>query len=208
MSEGNGALRAVNEAALMRLFGSTDDNTLTFEIGSLAEANFLLSRHHYLGPIHKARLVVVGLVGTRVVTAQVWNAPTARHLPLDGTWLELSRWCLIPEAGENAGSRGHRASVRLIRDHLPSVTTLVSYSDPGHGHSGALYRACNWVWAPTLHRLKPPPSGNGDWGTGIQHVKDRWLFQVKRDAAVAQLIASCKAEATRRGVFQVGGNCG
>ena len=50
-----------------------------------------------------------------------------------------------------------------MRDKYPRCTTIVSYSDPSVGHTGALYRACNWLWAPTWHRLQPPPTGCGSW---------------------------------------------
>lgn len=156
---------------------------ITWRQGTIAEANRLLAAHHYLGPMKSGRLVVVGEDGQGTpVAAQVWRHPTSRNLPKDGTWLELSRWVLTPAAGESAGSRCHRASVPILRG--AGVTTVVSYSDPSVGHTGSLYRACNWLWAPTWHRLRPPPTGNGNWGKGggPQAVKDRWVFHVaKRD---------------------------
>lgn len=157
---------------------------LVWTTGTVAEANALLRGRHYLGQVGAggAQLVVVGRVRARVVACQVWRHPSARYLPSDGSWLELSRWCLTPDAGPNAGSRMHKAAVRLIREHMPAVTTLVSYSDPSHGHTGALYKACNWVWEPTWHRLHPPPTGAGDWGNGQrQEPKDRWVFRVRKD---------------------------
>lgn len=162
----------------------TDTTGIVWEIGAAHEVDPLLRRHHYLGPIGGggADLIVIGSRDGEVCAAQVWRAPTSRHLPPDGTWLELSRWCLTPAAGGNAGSRQHRYAVRLIRAHLPAVRTLVSYSDPGHGHGGALYRACNWTWAPTWLRLRPPPGGHGAWQAGNpQGVKDRWVYAVGRD---------------------------
>jgi len=157
---------------------------LTFEVGSLADANPLLVERHYLGPVGGAvRLVVVGWLGSEVVAAMVWKLPTSRYLPSDGSWLELSRWCLTPEAGKNAGSRMHGWTARHIRRNCPTVTTLVSYSDPSHGHTGALYKACNWQWRPTWHRLFPPPSGGGSWdGITKQAPKDRWIFGLRADA--------------------------
>lgn len=157
---------------------------VVFGLGSVPEANALLTGRHYLGPIGAggAQLVVVGRLGTRVVGCQVWRHPSARYLPNDGSWLELSRWCLTADCGPNAGSRMHKAAVRLLREHLPAVTTLVSYSDPSVGHTGALYKACNWSWEPTWHRLSPPPTGAGDWGNGQrQEPKDRWVFRVRKD---------------------------
>lgn len=149
--------------------------------GSLDEANDLLHRAHYLGPLYSggSDLILAGRKDGEVVAVQLWKRPTARWLPNDGTWLELARWCLTPAAGPNAGSRCHRASLPHLR--ALGARTLVSYSDPSAGHSGALYRACNWVWAPHWSRLRPPPTGNGSWRPGEQqHVKDRWIFHVAR----------------------------
>ena len=178
-------------AGLFVLAGFIDRDDVLWEVGSAMEANPLLARHHYLGPIAAggSELIVIGSRDGEVVAVQVWRNPTARNLPSDGSWLELSRWCLTPAAGENAGSRQHRWALRLIKDRLPNVTTLVSYSDPSHGHDGALYRACNWQWAPTWHRLRTPPTGNGSWGNGIvQAVKDRWIYPVKDDARRAEAV--------------------
>lgn len=167
---------------------------------SLAEANELLAEAHYLGPMTTGRfeLCVGGWRGGALVACQVWRRPTARHLPNDGTWLELSRWCLTPEAGANAGSRQHGWVARWLRGARPAVTTLVSYSDPSRGHSGALYRACNWRWAPTWHRLRPPPSGHGAWTPGQrQEVKDRWVFDLRPDPARAAILAVSDEAAVR-----------
>ena len=55
--------------------------------------------------------------------------------------------------------------------------------------AGALYRACNWWWAPTWHRLRPPPTGNGTWSEGRQEaVKDRWVFPLAPDAERAAIL--------------------
>lgn len=163
------------------LFAEADES-VTWRAASLIEANALLGGHHYLGPAHRAAHVLGGFAAGRVVAAQIWSSPTSRRLPSDGSWLELARWCLTPEAGQYAGSRLHRFAVAYLRQHAPKATTLVSYSDPSVGHTGALYRACNWRWAPTWHRLRPPPTGQGNWGTGQQAVKDRWIFDLAPDA--------------------------
>lgn len=161
-----------------------------FYEGTLAEANSLLAQFHYLGPARSARLVVCQWSDGGLVGAMVWRHPTARHLPADGTWLELSRWCLTPSGGPNAGSRMHRAAVAMIRVKLPDVTTLVSYSDRAAGHTGSLYRACNWRWKPTWHRLKPPPTGGGSWdGVTRQEPKDRWVFFVRPDSRRDDILA-------------------
>ena len=168
---------------------TVDSHGVDWRPCSLATANSLLAEYHYLGPIRQGRHVFGGFVGGAPVAAQVWKAPTARNLPADGTWLELARWCLTSNAGPDAGSRMHKRAVRSLRDALPMVTTLVSYSDPSHGHGGSLYRACNWLWAPTWHRLRPPPSGLGSWdGVTRQAVQALGCtrFQVGRQWASQQ----------------------
>lgn len=155
---------------------------------SIADVAPLLRQRHYLGARSSGSLVFAGWADGAVVACQVWGTPTSRRLPSDGSWLELARWCLTPEAGRDAGSRMHAYVVRWMREQAPGVTTLVSYSDPSRGHTGALYRACNWTWAPTWLRLRPPPSGQGDWGSGRQAVKDRWIFALRPDARRAGVL--------------------
>jgi hypothetical protein len=133
-----------------------------------------LEDRHYLGP------VVRGFAWSDEFGVLVLAKPTARRLPQDGTWLELVRWCLTGEP--NGGSRQWARVARELRKTAPQVTTCVSYSDPSQGHTGALYKACNWTWAPTWHRLKPPPTGNGMWKDGIvSSVKDRWIYVLRPD---------------------------
>lgn len=170
--------------SLFPLSEHVDAVGVEWQAGTPDDVNDLLDKNHYLGPIKSGgyNLITMGVKDGEVVAAQVWRRPTARRLPNDGSWLELSRWCLTPGAGENAGSRQHKHAVRLIKDQRPNCTTLVSYSDPGHGHTGALYRACNWLWRPTWLRLRPPPGGHGAWTKGKpQSVKDRWVFPVRPD---------------------------
>ena len=139
----------------------------------------ILTDHHYLGPTKSASFAWQDDAGV-----MVFATPRSRHLPND--WLELVRWCII--GGPNAGSKQWAAFVKFSRSTL-ATTTVVSYSDPSQGHTGALYRACGWLWAPTWHRLRPPPTGNGSWTTGKQEApKDRWIFPLKQDARRALIL--------------------
>lgn len=134
-----------------------------------------LEQRHYLGKTGR------GFAWSDEYGVLVLAKPTSRRLPQDGTWLELVRWCLV--GTKNGGSRQWAQVVRYLKREMPNVTTVVSYSDPSAGHTGALYKACNWTWAPTWHRLRPPPSGNGSWKDGAtQSVKDRWVFVLRADA--------------------------
>ncbi len=140
-------------------------------VGTVAH---FLDERHYLGATGR------GIAWSDEYGVLVLAKPTARRLPQDGTWLELVRWCLTGE--RNGGSRQWSRVVRWLRTERSEVTTVVSYSDPSVGHTGALYKACNWTWAPTWHRLRPPPTGNGSWKDGAaQSVKDRWVYVLRPD---------------------------
>lgn len=151
-----------------------------------------LAERHYLGATGR------GVAWSDEYGVLVLAKPTSRRLPQDGTWLELVRWCLV--GTPNGGSRQWATVSRSVRSTMPNVTTIVSYSDPSAGHTGALYRACNWQWAPTWHRLRTPPSGNGSWKDGApQAAKDRWVYPVKRDPRRLALLSVKDESLVRRG---------
>ena len=154
---------------------------------------WFLNSSHYLGATNrgKAWQDSHGVI--------VFAKPTSRRLPQDGTWVELVRWCLLGH--KNGGSMQWAVVRRELPSQFPGVTTVISYSDPSAGHTGALYRACNWKWVPTWQRLRPPPSGNGSWKDGqVQAVKDRWVFEVGRDDRREQLLCVRDESLVRRGI--------
>jgi hypothetical protein len=142
-----------------------------------------LAAHHYLGPAYR------GNAWQDKIGVLVFSAPTSRRLPTD--WLDLTRWCILLRE-KNAGSRQWGQVAKALFERFPEATTVVSYSDPSVGHNGALYRACNWWWAPTWHRLRPPPSGQGAWKKeGKQEaVKDRWIFPLRKDARRIEILTA------------------
>lgn len=160
----------------------------------VAEVADFLNANHYLGAARR------GFAWSDEFGVVVFAKPTSRHLPSDGTWLELTRWCLV--GVKNGGSRQWALVRRWISEEMPEVTTIVSYSDPSVGHTGSLYKACNWLWAPTWHRLRPPPSGNGRWkkGAAMESVKDRWYFPMAPDARRPLILSVKDPSLVRRGL--------
>lgn len=157
--------------------------------------NATLRANHYLGPTSR------GFAWVDEHGVAVFARPTSRMLPGDGTWLELTRWCLNGQ--RNAGSKQWAKAWRAIAADRPSVTTFVSYSDPSVGHTGALYKACNWIWAPTWHRLRPPPTGNGSWSDAkTESVKDRWVFPIRPDDRRIEILSVKDQSLTSAGCAQ------
>ena len=154
-------------------------------VGALLDAN------HYLGS-HGAR-------GRATYTDEhglmVFSGPSSRRLP--SSWVELSRWCLL----DGRGSEQWRDAVAFVRTTFPDATTVVSYSDPSVGHSGALYRACNWIWAPTWHVLREPPTGAGVRGGKLQRAKHRWVYLLAPDDRRQALLELRDAAVARRYPF-------
>lgn len=160
-----------------------------FQWGPPSSVAHILRAKHYLGPTAR------GVAWHDEFGVLVLAPPTSRRLPR--TWFDLTRWC-ITSTEKNAGSQQWARVHRAIAASFPDVTTVVSYSDPSQGHTGALYRACNWLWAPTWHRLRPPPTGNGTWdGKTIESAKDRWVFLVRPDPQRVQLLLAQDASALK-----------
>jgi hypothetical protein len=145
-------------------------------------------RLHYLGNARRVSLEYADEFG--FIT---FSNPTSRRLPQD--WLELNRWILLGK--KNGGSQQWRRAVQWIRRQAPRCTTVISYSDPAVGHSGALYRACNFVTAPTWLRLVPPPTGNGTRSGRPHSVKDRWVYPLLRDERRVAVLSLAPAYAAR-----------
>lgn len=162
--------------------GSSPTPRLHFTSATAVEVAPLLARNHYLGPLNAAKHGFAGWVDDRLVACQLWRHPTARMLPSDGSFLELSRWCLTPEAGENAGSRMMGWARRQLRRH---ARFGVSYSDLTK-HTGSLYRASGWEPWPTHHAERfmtngvGYPSGHGRWSPGgpTETPKMRWRIEL------------------------------
>ena len=161
--------------------GANPTLRLHVSTATVAEVNVLLQAEHYLGPVTGARVCFAAFAEDVMAACQVWRWPTARMLPSDGSWLELSRWCIAEHAETNTGSRMMGYVRRWLRREMPQVRTLVSYSDPVHGHTGTLYRASGWTYAPTHHgerydaNGKGYPSGHGSWnGVDQMSPKHRW----------------------------------
>lgn len=153
-----------------------------------ASAAASLNAAHYLGARGaRARLLYEDAHG--LIT---FSGPTARRLP--PTWLELSRWCLV----DRRGSEQWAACLKWLRARAPECSTVVSYSDPSVGHDGALYRACGWVWAPTWHVLREPPTGCGKRGGRVQRAKHRWVYLLRPDPNRADLLRLRDATLVRR----------
>lgn len=60
------------------------------------------------------------------------------------TW-ELARLWLDDSVPQNGETWFIAKAIKYVRQHHPTVQTLVSYANPAVGHTGMIYKASNWV---------------------------------------------------------------
>jgi hypothetical protein len=75
--------------------------------------------------------------------------------------LELTRLFVFDGYGSNIESWFVGKTFQWLRDNVPSIKALISYSDPKAGHLGTVYQATNWIYQGNKIR----------WS-------DSWLFQL------------------------------
>lgn len=63
--------------------------------------------------------------------------------------LELTRLFIHDGYPKNIESRSIALSFEWIRQNLPEIEVLISYSDPEQGHRGIIYQATNWSYQGT-----------------------------------------------------------
>lgn len=74
--------------------------------------------------------------------------------------LELRRMALVPDTVTNTASFFIARTLKWIRDNT-DVQTIVSYADPYHGHTGAIYRATNFEYRGKTPNTSPRIIWNG-----------------------------------------------
>lgn len=123
-------------------------------IPSHGEAKQLITKWHYSKGVANTSTYRHGLYrkSDGVLTGEAWGValwipPTKNAaLSVSDNWqgvLALSRLCVSPDAPPNAASFLIGGSMKLIdRQRWP---VLLTYADTFHGHTGAIYKATNWI---------------------------------------------------------------
>ena len=73
----------------------------------------------------------------------IWTSPVARKLAEQGTFLELRRLAIAPDAPKFSATWMLGKMIKNIKVKFPEVTKLVSYQDT-EVHTGTIYAAANW----------------------------------------------------------------
>ena len=115
-------------------------------------ARFACERWHYSRKLTVGGLVTIGVweddsfIGTIVYSKGSGRTTDARQFGLART-NDAAELCRIALKDHRTPvSKMIAISTRMIRRQSPGLRMLISYADPMHGHSGAIYQAANWLY--------------------------------------------------------------
>jgi hypothetical protein len=74
----------------------------------------------------------------------IWTSPVSRKLAEQGTFIELRRLAIAPDAPKFTATWMIGKMVKDIKKRFPEVTKLYSYQDT-EVHTGTIYAAANWT---------------------------------------------------------------
>ncbi len=165
-----------------------------------ATAKEFIEQHHYahsypaarfrVGLFHKTGLTREALVGAAVFSVPLSQQAITAYSGLPpAAGVELGRFCLHDIVPGNGETFFLARALRLLREHLPEIRVLLSYSDPvprivhGHltkpGHVGTIYAAASFTF--------------------LGRAKARTLVLARRNGQVISERALCKIRAQDRG---------
>jgi len=156
----------------------------------------LVRRWHYSKGCSKAG-IMFGLFngrGSPILGVSQWLPPTrvaaefaCKLLGKDpGKWqgvFSLSRLAVHPDVPKNGASFLIGQSVQCLMEAREECHTLVTYADESQGHTGAIYRATNWIEA------------------GITAPAPRWIDRAGRQVAKKATTTRTNAEMVALGYF-------
>lgn len=103
--------------------------------------------HHYLKRMPAGIMDCFAIIDSNnfmtVLGAAVF---TNGRIQYEGRFLEFSRLWLDDSMPKNSESRFVGHLLRTLAKKYPTYEGVVTWADPKQGHSGALYRACNFAY--------------------------------------------------------------
>ena len=138
--------------SLLSLLNQEPKSPYGFEIRPIDRkiANSLLDYYHYLGSAPKNDKYFYGLFYQGfLVGCCSFGIGANKHLSnsMGGKTLQLTRLFTLDWLPKNSLSFFLSKAVKMLHQTDSSIRHLVSFADPSVGHTGAIYKACNWKFA-------------------------------------------------------------
>ena len=123
-----------------------------------SKANKFTEIYHYSGTGFKKAQYNLGIFRKEdklLVGVLQWGTSYADDIKLNRyvkepikkeEYLELNRFCMADSEGKNSESQAISLGIKWIKQNLPEVKLLVSYSGRKEGNYGYIYQATNWEY--------------------------------------------------------------
>lgn len=123
-----------------------------------SKANKFTEIYHYSGTGFKKASVNLGIFRKSdklLVGVLQWGTSYQNNIRLDRyvkdsiskeNYLELNRFCMADSEQKNAESQAISLGIKWIKQNLPNIQLLVSYSGRKEGNYGYIYQATNWEY--------------------------------------------------------------
>ena len=123
-----------------------------------SKANKFTEVYHYSGTGFKKAKLNLGIFRKEdqlLVGVLQWGVSYQDSIKLDRyvkepitkeEYLELNRFCMADSEGKNSESQGISLGIKWIKQNMPEIKLLVSYSGRKEGNYGYIYQATNWEY--------------------------------------------------------------
>ena len=123
-----------------------------------SKANKFTEAYHYSGTGFKRARYNLGIFRNSdqlLVGVLQWGTSYADNIKLDRyvkdeikkeEYLELNRFCMADSEGHNSESQALSLGIKWVKQNLPQIRLLVSYSGRKEGNYGYIYQATNWEY--------------------------------------------------------------
>jgi len=85
------------------------------------------------------------MIGVAIYGGMAMSGQYKRFSDLESDVIELRRLCCIDDTPKNTESYFIGKTIRWLKKNT-SIKVIVSYADADHGHSGIIYKACNFEY--------------------------------------------------------------
>ena len=126
--------------------------SLVIELCPLSDIRQFVETNHYSHSLNGVKIsfcfsvkssgCLVGAVVYGAMSTTAWK----KFGKEEESVIELRRLVLLDSAEKNSESRVISFTLRWLKKNVPRLKIVVSYADPMHGHTGTVYRACNFVY--------------------------------------------------------------
>lgn len=136
-----------NDLPVDDVFTSSWADTCTVRHAERWEIDYMIQDKHYLErwPAVVVCQLVLRAAGNRVGACVFAMPPRETAKRYGGTTWELARLWIDDDMPKNSESWFIARSLDHVREHHSGVEFVVSYADPSVGHSGAIYKATNFI---------------------------------------------------------------